>query len=281
MKISVVIPAHNEEAFIGECLKRLSEQTRKADEIIVVDNNSTDKTVAVAQRYGARIVKERTMGIIYARNKGFNAARGDIIARTDADTIVTKNWVETIYKSFINKKNNLCAVGGVSIITDTPLTDTPKYFSYFYYKYILRFLSGMYQLRGPNMAISRRMWYKVRKELCVGEEIQEDIDLSYHIMRYGHVLFNPRLIAFTSDRRKIRNPLSFFVIYPVRNVIMLATHWNYITFIKERMKHIPLFNFNQIIKRRLRMISSYFSNRKFKNSTLPSPARRGKKEGLQ
>lgn len=262
MKISVVIPAHNEEAFIGECLRRLAEQTKKADEIIVVENNCTDKTVEIAKNYGARIVSERKLGIIYARNKGFNAAKGDVIARTDADTIVAKNWIETIYKAFINKKNNLCAIGGVSIITDTPLTDKPTYLSYLYFKYLLRFLSGMYQLRGPNMAISQRMWRKVRQELCVGEEIQEDIDMSYHIMRYGHVLFNPKLIAFTSDRRKLRNPLSYFVIYPIRNVIMLATHWNYIKFIKERMKHIPLFNFSKIIRKRIRMVSSYFNNRK-------------------
>jgi len=55
MKVSVVVPAYNEEAYIGNCLESLTNQKVKPDEIIVVNNNSTDATVKIAKRFPVRI----------------------------------------------------------------------------------------------------------------------------------------------------------------------------------------------------------------------------------
>ena len=60
--ISVVIPAFNEEKYLPACLEALKKQTFKNYELIVVDNNSTDKTAQIAKKFGARVVKEKKQG---------------------------------------------------------------------------------------------------------------------------------------------------------------------------------------------------------------------------
>ena len=75
MKVSVVIPAYNEEKYIVDCLKALSNQTIAPDEVIVVDNNSTDKTASLARQAGAKVITVLEPGITPARTAGFNAAK--------------------------------------------------------------------------------------------------------------------------------------------------------------------------------------------------------------
>ncbi len=73
--ISVVIPAYNEENYIEACLKSLRNQkTNVPYEIVVCDNNSTDRTVEIAKKYADKVVYERRQGIGYARNKGVSAS---------------------------------------------------------------------------------------------------------------------------------------------------------------------------------------------------------------
>lgn len=82
IKISLVIPCYNEEASIGEILKRTPSLF---DEIVVVDNASTDKTSEVAKRLGAKVVFERQKGYGQAYTAGFGAASGNIIVTMDGD----------------------------------------------------------------------------------------------------------------------------------------------------------------------------------------------------
>lgn len=112
MKVSVVIPAFNEAEFLDACLNSLTKQTEPPDEIIVVNNNSTDNTVKIAKKYDVRIVNEKKQGMISARNSGFNKAKFDIIARTDADTILPPSWIKKIKNGF--KDKDLVALSGRS-----------------------------------------------------------------------------------------------------------------------------------------------------------------------
>ncbi|MEM7635146.1 MAG: glycosyltransferase family A protein [Pseudomonadota bacterium] len=90
-KISVVIPAYNAANTIAETLDSLSSQTRAADEIIVVDDGSTDATsdVVVNHPVGAKVVKQSNSGAAAAFNNGIGNASGDYIALLDADDIWT------------------------------------------------------------------------------------------------------------------------------------------------------------------------------------------------
>ncbi len=102
VRVSVVVPAYNEERYLGRCLAALARQTYPADrfEVIVVDNGSTDATAELARRYGVRVIAEPRKGVAYARQTGFEAARGEVIASTDADTVVPPFWVSRIAAHF-------------------------------------------------------------------------------------------------------------------------------------------------------------------------------------
>ena len=81
-KISVVIPCYNEEKTIGKVLKEMPDFV---DEIIVVDNNSSDMTAEIARKYGARVIKEKNQGVGWATQRGMMSAKGDVLVIMDGD----------------------------------------------------------------------------------------------------------------------------------------------------------------------------------------------------
>ena len=94
-KVTVVVPARNEENTIEGCLKALDRQTI-TPEIIVIDGKSTDRTAVVAKKYADKVVSDNGRGIAYARNLGWKNAKGEIVAYCDADSRPPANWVENI-----------------------------------------------------------------------------------------------------------------------------------------------------------------------------------------
>jgi glycosyltransferase involved in cell wall biosynthesis len=104
MKVSVIIATKNEEEHIADCLASLQKQTMKADEVIVVDNHSSDKTVQIAKQFTKHVYihgNERSM----QRNFGARKAIGDYILFLDADMVLTESVVEECIKmSKGNKK---------------------------------------------------------------------------------------------------------------------------------------------------------------------------------
>src|SRR5260221_7568754 len=93
LRISIIIPAYNEEGHLPACLDAIAAQTLKPDEVIVVDNNSTDKTVEIAKKYPfVKLLNEKRQGLRYTRNTGLDAATGDVIGRIDTDSILSPKW---------------------------------------------------------------------------------------------------------------------------------------------------------------------------------------------
>jgi len=99
-RVSVIVPAYNAEDTIGQCLEALDEQTHPPDEVIVVDDGSTDRTVDVSKEFGARVVSQPNSGPAGARNRGAAMARGEILLFTDADCEPTPDWVEKMVTAF-------------------------------------------------------------------------------------------------------------------------------------------------------------------------------------
>lgn len=203
MKVSVVIPAYNEEKKIGKCLSHILNQEEKADEIIVVDNNSTDKTAQIAKKYGARVIKEKTQGIASARNTGFNNAKYEIIARTDADTYVPKDWIKLIKENFTNNKD-LVGLSGTANFYDFPISNKLQH-SQWQNKAVFAFIKSQIKhdtLYGPNMSILKSAWEKIKQEVCLDDKLaHEDTDLAIHLGQYGNMKIDPRLVVNTSFRR--------------------------------------------------------------------------------
>lgn len=91
-KVSVVIPAYNRAPFLSEALRSVMEQTRRADEVVVVDDGSTDDTAGVVQEFpGVRYVFQENRGVSAARNLGVQRSTGEWIAFLDSDDL----WVRT------------------------------------------------------------------------------------------------------------------------------------------------------------------------------------------
>ena len=111
-RYSVVIPAFNEQECLGSCLASLSAQDYPAAfEIIVVDNNSTDRTPLIAAAAGAVVVSEPERGVCQARQRGTEVARGEIIISTDADTTFAPGWLSGIDLAFARHPGAVAVAG--------------------------------------------------------------------------------------------------------------------------------------------------------------------------
>jgi glycosyltransferase involved in cell wall biosynthesis len=104
MRLSFVIPAYNEEVSLGACIESILAQTAGIEsqtEIIVVNNASTDRTREVALAYPTvKLVDEPRKGLPQARQGGFNASSGSLIANVDADSRLTPGWVGKVLAAF-------------------------------------------------------------------------------------------------------------------------------------------------------------------------------------
>lgn len=201
MKLSVVISVYNEEKLIEACLESLLAQTRRADEIILVDNNCTDQTVALARKYPVRIVKEKKQGIWAARATGYDAAKGDIIVCTDADARFPASWLELIEKQF--HESSVIAVTGPGVFYDgNRLTNTLANIFYMKLYFLLVGLAlSTRPLFGSNFAMRKEGWLAVRDHVHSStEEVFDDMDLSYHLITHGKLHFDRRLANQISIR---------------------------------------------------------------------------------
>jgi len=226
MKISVIVPVYNEEKYIFRLLEGFVNQKEKPEEIIIIDNNCTDKTIKIVQTFKKKlplkIVKERKQGIIFARNKGFNEARGDILARCDADTVVPPNWIAKIKDNFSNKR--IAALTGPAYFYDLPLKLLVAVKIYLKIFYHLQNKKNI--LIGPNLALTKKAWCLIKDNVCLNDKkVHEDIDLAIHLNKKKLKIFvDDRLTVGISARRIKKNPFSFFIEYPWRAIKTVAYH---------------------------------------------------------
>jgi len=113
-KVSLYIPCYNAEAFLPLCLEAVFVQTRQPEEVIVVDDGSTDSTVAVASHYPVKIVRhEKNRGLAAARNTGVKASSHSLVASLDSDCVPRPSWLEKLLDCMEN--DHLAGVGGMLV----------------------------------------------------------------------------------------------------------------------------------------------------------------------
>ncbi len=110
LRVSVVVPARNEQPRIGACLQALVEQDypQGAYEVIVVDDGSTDRTAEEAARFGVSVLRQPALGGAAARNLGVAHARGEVVAFTDADCVPARDWLRELVAPFADKGVGVC-----------------------------------------------------------------------------------------------------------------------------------------------------------------------------
>ncbi len=198
MKISFIIPAYNEENYIGKCLEAILNETKNfpiETEIIVVNNASTDGTKAVAQNFpGVKIIDESRKGVGFARQAGFLASTGDDIAYIDADSQLIPGWIITAMKK-IGKKN-VVAVSGPAIFRDLPIVTNIVIRTIYYLAYCLKSFAI-----GANLIIKRSALEKIGGINTAFEFYGDDADLGRSLSKVGRVVFTFSLPVYTSGRR--------------------------------------------------------------------------------
>lgn len=227
MKISVIIPAHNEEKYLEGCLESLlKHRPDTVEEIIVVDNASTDSTAEIARRFpGVRVVGEPRKGLTSARQRGLLEAKGTHLAYIDADTRVHDRWFPVIHETFAAQPS-LVALSGPYEYYDLPRWQQTLVRWYWRAALPLSLLTG-YMMVGGNFVAK-----KEALEAIGGFDTRiafygEDTNIARRLKREGKVHFNRRFFIHSSGRR-------------LASEGMARTGWTYVTnFLSEVILHRP------------------------------------------
>ncbi len=204
LALSLIIPAYNEEQHLKACLDSIAVQSVMPYEVLVIDNNSTDGTKKLAKSYPfVRVLSEKQQGIVYARNRGFNTAKGTLIGRIDADSVLPLDWVERITDFYNNPDNAFTALTGSGAYYNTPFPRISRIaFDILAFK-VNRIVLGYNFLLGSNMAMPTKMWKKVRDDVCVRTDIHEDLDLAMHVHESGYKIKYDRSIQMGILLRRV------------------------------------------------------------------------------
>lgn len=206
LRISLIIPAYNEERYLGRCLDSVAAQVRRPFEVIVVDNNSSDKTARIAARYPfVRVLHEPTQGRVYARSAGFDAARGDILARIDADAVLPPGWTVAISDYFARPGALETSWTGGAFFYNVRF---PHTVSAIYNALIFRFnllLAGHPTLWGSNMALPKALWREIKPDICLRNDVHEDLDLAIHLHRRGRPVAYERHVKTHVQLRRVHS----------------------------------------------------------------------------
>ncbi|GGR25915.1 glycosyltransferase [Deinococcus ruber] len=199
---SVVIPARNEEETLPALLAALHAQTRRADEIIVVDNGSSDRTAEVAAALGARVLHCPEPGVARARQLGLEHARGDWIASTDADSQPEPEWLAALERGIREVPGSVALYGPMQLLPLAgrvgPLGARLSGVGYRVFLGVMAAL-GQPNCAGANMAFSRQAALMVGGWPLV--EAREDVLLGMALRRLGTVRYLPDAAVHTSARR--------------------------------------------------------------------------------
>ncbi len=200
--VSVVVPARNDAAHLARCLRLLAAQTRPPDEVVVVDNASQDGTADVARAAGARVVFEPVRGIPPAAAAGYDAARGDVVVRCDADSLPGPGWIAGLLAA-LGSRPDVVAVAGPGRFQGLPPALAGLLSALYIGLYVVSTAAALAHppLFGTNMAMRRSWWLQVRDRVHRHDpELHDDLDLSFRLDPAHRILFVPELSVGMSPR---------------------------------------------------------------------------------
>lgn len=197
--VSVVVPSYNEEAGIERCLASLADQTlpRNEYEVIVVDGNSKDRTRELAAPYADAVFVQTSPKVGGARNDGVLAASAPLIATTDADCVLPRDWVERV-RDDLGREGVVLVYGTVRPIEATLKNrlslGLANLFSALGYR-----TGRLYYTLGCNTAFRKDAF--VRAGMYRTIDAGDDLEIARRMVREGRLLFDPKLRVGFSMRR--------------------------------------------------------------------------------
>lgn len=210
MKISLLVPCYNEEKSIEASILSSLKQTRPFDEIIFVDDSSTDDTPNILKRYEGQIksykTPKNTGNKSSAQEYGLQFVTGNIMVTTDGDTLLDEKFVEEIEKSF--KQPGVFAVAGY--VKSLPYNWLTLCRAFYYvvgqdfHKVAQNYMNYIFVMPGAASAFRVRMF---RKYITFDHDtITEDLDFTYKMHHYDlKIVYNSKAISYTQDPTTLRN----------------------------------------------------------------------------
>ncbi|MGN6743796.1 MAG: glycosyltransferase family A protein [Amnibacterium sp.] len=201
VSVSVVLPVRDDAPALRRCLVALGTLTDRPDEIVVVDNGSSDGTAEVARSAGARVVTEPVAGIAKAAATGYDAATGDVLVRFDADAVPPVDWIARIRAAF-TADPALAGLTGPGVFTELPwparlLAGLGYHGAYFG---LVGGMLGRVPLYGSDLAVRRSAWLEVRDRFHRDDPmVHDDLCLTIHLGD-RRIAFDPRIGVAVSAR---------------------------------------------------------------------------------
>lgn len=201
MRISLIIPAYNEEQYIGACLDSVLAYKDEFFEIIVIDNASTDKTAEVASsRPGVRVVHESKKGLPSARERGRLEASGEYLAYIDADCRIHKDWLPLAKKIFTEQPEAISLSGPARYWDATPFQRNMLSVGWWLTSPLLYRIVG-YMIFGAHFIVKKEALENIGGFDRSISFYGEDTDLARRLSHYGKVVFRMDFYILTSARR--------------------------------------------------------------------------------
>jgi len=213
--ISVVIPAYNEEKAITDCLKSVINQSfpRQKYEVLVINNNSTDKTKEIAQKFPVKVVDESKKGYVWAISRGAQEAKGKIIVYTDADSKVGKDWLEQYAQVFTDPQ--VLIAGGGAIFE-------PKFLFIRIIEPLLNLTGRVFKIyNGFNFAVRKKTYHQVGG-FNPKINFNTDTDLFMRIKKIGKSVYLPNNKVITSSRHYQGIKGIFYPLKGILNILNLS-----------------------------------------------------------
>ncbi len=213
MRVSVLIPAHNAAQTLGLCLDALARQSRAPEEVVVVDNASTDGTGEVARGFsgkvpGLRVVSEPRLGEAAARNRSLAEANGEVLAFTDADCVPDDDWLANALRCL--EEGPDCAAVAGPVVGYRPRGFVERYLSVAAFPTPrARVVVHRWSFPPPTFYTANLL---VRREALQGAgpfdetlPVGVDVDLCLRLLRGGHrILYDPRPVVAHVQRDSLR-----------------------------------------------------------------------------
>jgi len=197
--ISVIIPTFNEEENIAQCLVSLCHQTipRNEYEIIVVDGGSKDATCEIARKYADKVFTQTSKKVGGARNDGVKEAKGDIIATTDADCILPRDWIQRIGEDFKNPA--VVQLYGPVYPIEEGFGNKFSLFLANTFSRIGYYSRTFYYTLGCNTAFRKDAFERAGMYRCI--DAGDDLEIAMRLKDLGKIRFDGKLRVGFSMRR--------------------------------------------------------------------------------